>query len=429
MKKKVLIITYYWPPAGGPGVQRWVKFAQYLPEFGIEPIIYTPKNPTYPIVDKSMIKEVSNDITVLRQPIWEPYSIANRFSKKNKEHNAGFYEESSSQSWKTKLSLFVRGNFFIPDARKFWIKPSVRFLKSYIEKESIDTLITTGPPHSMHLIGLELKQQFPKLQWIADFRDPWTNIYYYKSLKLTSWVHRKHLELEKKVLHTADDIITVTPEYQEIYQKQTPKTVHCLTNGYDSNRSPFFYALDTSFSIAYIGTMFKERNPKILWEVLEVLCLQNQTFSHDLSIKFIGKFDDTVLRDLQSHHLKENLDFRGYLSHEEAVIEQQRSQILVLVTANQTEKKGNIPGKLFEYMSSNRPIIAFGPQNSQIEKILNETNSGEYFLFQDKEKLTSYILFLYQQFKKGQLKNNTNRIELYNRKNITQRLCDIIKAQ
>lgn len=426
MKKKVLIITYYWPPAGGPGVQRWLKFVQYLPDFDIEPIVYTPENPTYPITDKSMIKEVPDNITVLRQPIWEPYSIANRFSKKNKEHNAGFYEEESSQNWKTKLSLFVRGNFFIPDARKFWVKPSVRFLKTYLKNEPIDVVITTGPPHSMHLIGLQLKKAFPTLKWIADFRDPWTNIYYYKSLKLTSWAHRKHLKLEKKILHSADDIITVTPEYQHLYQNQTHKNVHCLTNGYDAHKDSLFYALDTSFSIAYIGAMFKERNPQILWEVLEELCIENQTFSHDLSIKLIGKIDDSILNDFHTYHLSEKLDYRGYLDHEKAVIEQQRSQVLLLVTANQKEKKGNIPGKLFEYMSANRPIIAFGPQDSQIEKILHETHSGEYFLFNDKKKLTSHILYLYQQFKRGTLKNYTTRIEAYNRKNITQRLSEII---
>ncbi len=428
MKQKVLIITYYWPPAGGPGVQRWVKFANYLPDFDIESIIYTPENPTYPIVDSSMEKEISKDLTVLKQPIWEPYNLANTFSKKNKEHNAGFYEEKANQNWKSKLSLFIRGNFFIPDARKFWIKPSVRFLKNYLQKEQIHTIITTGPPHSMHLIGLKLKKQLPHLKWIADFRDPWTNIYYYKSLRLTKWADRQHKKLEHKVLLSADHVISVTPEYQSLYKKKTSQPVHCLTNGFDSLENPFFHALDSKFSIAYIGAMFKERNPKILWKVLQKLAMQNKTFAYDLSIKFIGKFDDSVLHDLDSYNLKENLDFKGYLPHEEAIVEQQRSQALILITANQTEKKGNIPGKLFEYIRSKRPIIAFGPKDSQIEKILNETQTGEYFLFDDEEKLESHIVYLYRQYKTHNLKIHSKNIDQYNRKNITEELSKIIKS-
>ncbi|MFV0237526.1 MAG: glycosyltransferase [Flavobacteriales bacterium] len=428
MKHKVLIITYYWPPAGGPGVQRWVKFAQYLPDFDIQPIIYTPENPTYPILDSGMEKEISKDLTVIKQSIWEPYRLAHMFSKKNQEHHAGFYEEHIYQNWKSKLSLFIRGNFFIPDARKFWIKPSVHFLTKYLQKKSINTIITTGPPHSMHLIGLKLKQQFPHLKWIADFRDPWTNIYYYNSLKLTPWADRQHKKLEKRVLRTANHIISVTPEYQTLYQQQTSQPVHCLTNGFDISENLSHHTLDSKFSIAYIGSMFKERNPQILWKVLQELVSQDKIFAHDLTIKFIGKFDDSVLHDLDSYHLKEHLDFKGYLTHEEAILEQQRSQVLLLVTANQTDKKGNIPGKLFEYMNSKRPIIAFGPKDSQIEKILNQTQTGAYFLFEDSEKLKSYIMSLYYQFKANNLKINSNNIDAYNRKNITQKLSAIIKG-
>ncbi len=428
MKKKVLIITYYWPPAGGPGVQRWVKFVKYLPDFNIEPIIYTPENPTFPILDPSMEQEVPKDLTIIKQPIWEPYNLAHRFSKKNQAHNAGFYDDASEQDWKSKLSLFIRGNFFIPDARKFWIKPSLRFLKKYVQQEAIDTFITTGPPHSMHLIGLELKRQIPNLKWIADFRDPWTNVYYYSSLKLTSWADLKHKKLEQKVLNAADHIISVTPEYQSFYQKKTTKPVHCLTNGFDIDENPFFHALDTRFSIAYIGTLFKERNPKILWKVLHKLASQNKTFAYDLSIKLIGKMDDSILNELHSYHLKENLDIKGYLPHKEAIIEQQRSQVLLLVTANQASKKGNIPGKLFEYICSKRPVIAFGPEGSQIEKILNQTQTGTHFLFDEEEKLESHILYLYQQFKTHNLEVHSKSIDQYNRKNITAKLCKIIEG-
>ena len=174
--KKILIITYYWPPAGGPGVQRWLKFVKYLPDFGWNPTVFIPENPSYPIVDETLQKEVSKDLEIIRTRIWEPYQIAELFGKDNKKFKAGQFDVGKNQSWKSKLSIWVRGNFFIPDARVFWVKPSAKYLKKYLKENNFDAVVTTGPPHSVHLIGLELKMEFPNLKWIADFRDPWTEI-------------------------------------------------------------------------------------------------------------------------------------------------------------------------------------------------------------------------------------------------------------
>ena len=189
--KKVLIVTYYWPPAGGPGVQRWLKIAKYLPEFGWEPIIYTPENPSYPLVDETLIKEVPQDLKIVKTNIWEPYQIAEKFSKSNKKFKGGQFDVGKNQSFVSKLSIFIRGNFFIPDARKFWVKPSIKFLKEYLTENHIDTIVTTGPPHSLHLIGLGLKKELPNLKWIADFRDPWTEISYYKHTLSSKKKHKQ----------------------------------------------------------------------------------------------------------------------------------------------------------------------------------------------------------------------------------------------
>ena len=194
---KVLIITYYWPPSGGPGVQRWLKFVKYLREFDIEPVVYIPENPTYPIVDDSMQSEIPKDIVILKQPIFEPYAFAQVFSKKEtKTISKGIIAENNKQSFLQKKLLYIRGNFFIPDARKFWVKPSVKFLKKYIKEEGINTIITTGPPHSVHLIGMGLKEQLG-VKWYADFRDPWTTIGYHDKLRLTQQSIQKHKVLEK----------------------------------------------------------------------------------------------------------------------------------------------------------------------------------------------------------------------------------------
>ena len=207
--KKVLIITYYWPPSGGPGVQRWLKFAKYLPEFGYEPIIYTPQNPEAPAIDESLLKDIPEGIEVLKQPIWEPYNWYRQFlGQKDKKIGSGFVSEKKEPGILHKISVWVRGNFFIPDARRFWIKPSVKYLTKYLKENSVDAVISTGPPHSMHLIGLGLKKQLD-INWIADFRDPWTNIDFYQELMLSSWADKKHHDLEKEVLTRADKVVTI----------------------------------------------------------------------------------------------------------------------------------------------------------------------------------------------------------------------------
>ncbi len=231
--KKALIICYYWPPAGGPGVQRWLKFVKYLRDFDIEPVVYIPENPHFPIVDESLVAEIPTGITVIKQPIFEPYKMASAFSKSStRQLSAGIIKSEKKQSILQKLMLFVRGNLFIPDARKFWIKPSVAFLDSYLKANPVDCIITTGPPHSLHLIGLKLSKR-TGLPWLADFRDPWTEIGYQKKLKLTHFAQQKHQHFESKVLNTADHILATSYATQKLLQAKTSKPVSCITNGFD----------------------------------------------------------------------------------------------------------------------------------------------------------------------------------------------------
>jgi len=260
LSKKVLIVTYYWPPAGGPGVQRWLKFVKYLPEYNIEPIVYCPKNPSYPIIDAHLADEVSSDLTIIKQPINEPYKFANLFSKKSsKTIRSGVIPKENKQSFIEKLMLYIRGNYFIPDARKGWVKPSVAFLSKYIQRHQIQTVITTGPPHSMHLIGLRLKERLG-IYWIADFRDPWTTIGYHKQLKLTKVSSRRHLQLEHSVLNTADQIIVTSNITKQEFQFKTKQPIEVVTNGYDTFmvKRP---DKDKGFTMAHIGSLLSERNP------------------------------------------------------------------------------------------------------------------------------------------------------------------------
>ncbi|SFZ91707.1 Glycosyltransferase Family 4 [Flaviramulus basaltis] len=423
--KKVLIITYYWPPAGGPGVQRWLKFVKYLPEFNIEPIVYIPENPNYPIVDDSLVSEVSKGVTVLKQPIKEPYRLASVFSKKSsKTISKGIISEQKKQSFIEKAMLYIRGNYFIPDARKSWVKPSVAFLSDYISKEKIDTIITTGPPHSLHLIGLKLKESLG-VKWLADFRDPWTTIGYHKQLKLTEASKLKHKALEKQVLNTANQIIVTSFTTKTEFQQITNKPIAVITNGYDNEKHVNF-TMDNKFTLSHIGSLLSKRNPVILWKVLRDLVKENVGFSKDFQLNFIGSVSENVLNSIKTCGLSDCINNTGYVSHKEAVVFQKKSQILLLIEINSEDTKCIIPGKLFEYMISNRPIIAIGPKDSDVEKIIKETNTGNYFNYTDYESLKRIILEHYIAFQNKTLQSHPIGLQKYHRKALTESLSKLL---
>ncbi len=424
--KKLLIITYYWPPAGGPGVQRWLKFVKYLPDFGIQPIVYIPENPTYPIVDEKLVKEVSDSAIVLKHKIFEPYQLASFLSKnKTKKISSGIIPNQKKQSFLDKLFLWIRGNLFIPDARVFWVKPSVSYLEKYIIENNIDTIVTSGPPHSLHLIGLELKQKL-NLKWFADFRDPWTTIGYHKSLRLSDYAANKHKKLEHQVLNAADTIIVTSKTTKTEFQAITNKPIAVITNGYDTENVEK-QTLDTKFSLAHIGSFLSERNPLILWESLVELLHEIPDFKSHLEIKLIGAVSQEVLETITQFALNSYLNNLGYVSHTEAIAHQRKSQVLLLIEINSEDTKSIIPGKLFEYMVSNRPIIAIGPNGSDFAAIITETNTGVFFNYSEKMKLKSIILDFYNQFLEEKLKANGIGLQRYSRKNLTKELVKLIQ--
>ncbi len=426
--EKVLIITYYWPPAGGPGVQRWLKFVKYLRDFGIEPVVYIPENPNYPMLDDSLENEIPEGITILKKPIFEPYQIAGLFSKaQTKTISKGIIDVEKNQSFVQKSLLFIRGNLFIPDARKFWINPSVKFLKSYLKKEGVKKIITTGPPHSLHLIGLKLKQEL-ELKWIADFRDPWTQIGYHKKLKLTESSKKKHLSLEREVLNSADQIITTSFTTKEEFAVKTDRLISVITNGFDAEEDEVqTNELDTKFSISHIGSLLSERNPENLWKAIAELTNENLAFSEDLELKLAGTISEEVITSIKSVGLGEKLQLLGYVSHKEAIALQQKSRLLLLIEINSEETRGIIPGKLFEYLMAKRPILAIGPKKWDVQQILEETGAGEYFQYLEKEKLKSLILSHYKRYKNGDGNFVKGEIQQYHRKNLTRKLASLIK--
>ncbi|MCH4823264.1 glycosyltransferase family 4 protein [Gramella lutea] len=424
--KKVLIITYYWPPAGGPGVQRWLKFVKYLRAFDVEPVVYIPENPSYPIIDKSFEKEVPEGIKIIRKKIFEPYSLAGIFSKKDTETiSSGIIQKEESQSALQKAMLYIRGNYFIPDARKFWINPSVKYLKEELDNGDYDAIITTGPPHSIHLIGLHLKNDL-KINWIADFRDPWTQIGYHEKLKLTERSRKKHEELEKEVLNSADHIITTSYSTKNEFQSKTSRPVTIITNGFDSE----YQITETEskrFKIAHIGSLLSGRNPESLWKAIQELLTENDEFRQSFQLKLAGKVSEEVLRSISAYGLEQYLENQGYVNHQKAIELQKDASVLLLIEIDSEETRGIIPGKLFEYMAANKPILAIGPENWDAERIISETGTGSVYCYGEIEDIKNHILELFEKFQGNEEMSSPSGVEQYHRKALTEKLANLIK--
>jgi len=424
-RKRVLIICYYWPPAGGPGVQRWLKFVKYFREFGVEPVVFVPENAHYPLLDEGFSAEVPNDIEIIKFPIKEPYKFAKWFSKKKtRAMSSGVFSEKKPILLE-KIMLYIRGNWFIPDARVGWVPPSVKFLTKYLEDQGISTVITTGPPHSLHLIGLQLKKKLG-IQWISDFRDPWTTIHYHKSLRLTKASEKRHKQLEREVLTTADHVVVTSPHTKKEFSEITKKPITVITNGYDASEE-IVPKLDTKFSLVHVGSLMSQRNPVVLWEVVRDLCAENEAFKNSFELKLIGTVSMEIQKSLLEYELTSYTRMDGYVSHTEALQAQHDAQLLLLIEMDLPETRAIIPGKLFEYLRARRPIVAIGPEGSDIKTILDETHSGHFFSYSEKEALKSHLLGCFEAYQRGELVSHSENIEKYSRRELTKSMTELLK--
>jgi hypothetical protein len=426
--KKALIISYYWPPSGGAGVQRWLKFVKYLRDFGWEPVVYCPENPEYPETDISLFKDIPTDLEVLKHPIWEPYLIYKKLlgQKKEVRINTGFLSESKKNKTLEKLSVWIRGNLFIPDARRFWIRPSIKFLTDYLEDHAVDVVISTGPPHSTHLIAMQVANQC-RLPWLADFRDPWTNIDFYQDLRLTSRSDKKHHALETEVLQKADAVTVISNTMADDFSRIHRRQYNVITNGFDTadidRPSP---ALDSKFSIAHIGTLVSTRNPVTVWQALQQLLSTHTELAGDLEIKLVGKVDFSVTDALENHGLTRFVNRIDYMPHQDVVECQQKSQVLLLIINKTPNSRMILTGKFFEYLAARRPILCLGPEDGDAAKILSETHAGLLAGFDDVEKMRLHLLQFYAGYKNGTLAFQNQDIEKYSRRELTRQLADIL---
>lgn len=436
--KRVLIITYYWPPSGGSGVQRWVKFAKYLPKEGWQPVIYTPENPELTTIDKTLAAEIPPEAEIVKTRIFEPYGIYRKLMGKGSSTDLKTLTSAGSdgnevnpvnggkKSWKQKLSLYIRGNFFIPDPRIMWVRPSVKFLKSYLKDHPVDAIVSTGPPQSMHLIGLKLSQA-TGLPWLADFRDPWTKIFYFKHLELTPKSEAKHQDLEKKVVDGATRVIAVSPMVKKDFEAITSTPVELITNGFDEEDFNDPFEADDYFNITHTGLFASDGDPEILWKVLSGKCRENKEFQKLLRIRLVGKTDQEIVNSIEAAGLGSNLVNLGYQSHEVAVREQRNASVLILPLRKEPEYEAVLPGKLFEYLASRRPILGIGQTDGAMAQVVRSTGSGIVYNWDDEEKIRQWIDFSWDEFKNNELLDNASDISMYSRRRLTKRLAALLE--
>ncbi len=421
--KKVLIITYYWPPMGGGGVQRWLKFTKYLREYGWEPVIFTTEGGNISIRDESLYRDVPEDVEVIREPIREPYDWYHRLlgKKKGESFHAGFVEQEGEQgnSWIKRFALWVRGTLFIPDAKMLWIRPASRRILRYLKKSHIDAVVSTGPPHTTHLIAKKVRNK-TGLPWLADFRDPWTNIDWYQHLDLGKWADQRHHRLEKEVLTQADKVVTVSWSWAEDFREIAGVPVEVVTNGYDEE--DFKKCDDTplteAFTLTHAGSFNKDRNPHTLWKVLGELCQEDEGLKEDLRIRLIGPTDHTVRQGIEQNGMSDNLLMIDGLPHEE-VIEHLCSSWVLLLPLNDTPNIGGvIPGKLYEYMGAHRPILCIGKPDADAGRIIQEARAGTITDFREEVALKKALRNMVKGYQAGKLEVSSEGVGRYSRRKL-----------
>ncbi len=425
--KKVLIITYYWPPAGGIGVHRCLKFAKYLREFGWEPVICTAENAEYPVLDEGNLKDVPAGIKIIKTKIWEPYNLFKLISGKKKEeriHNV--FLEEDKPSFAHKFGIWIRGNIFIPDARKFWIRPSVKFLSKYLKENHVDVLFTNGPPQSTHMIAYGVKKNLG-IPWHADFQDPWTQVDYFSQLMLNPISKRIHEAMERRVFRNADKITICSNTWKSDLESIGARDVGVIVWGYDEDDfKNISVLLSKKFTLSHFGSLGPDRNAKILWKALSIISNENKQFADDLEIELVGFIGHAIVDEINSLGMSKNLKLSAHISRQETLVRMYQAQVLLLILNDMPNVNGRLPGKLFEYLASRRPTLVIGPEESDASKIVHGVNAGFTCDFNDLDKTLATLRELYKKFKDGSLTSNQTDISQYSNRNLTKKLAGFL---
>jgi len=408
MPNKIGILTYYWPPSGGSGVQRWLRFSNELVKLGYDVHVFTFKNPKYPIVDNELLKKVDNKIKV---NFISGFELPNFLTNKN---------SNSSESYKNSgVKSFVRELFFFPDSRKYLISPSVKYIKKYIEKTPLNCLISSGPPHSMHLVGLKLKKK-TNLKWIADFRDPWSNFVQNKFLNKLESTRIKHENKENLVLKFSDAILTTSKSLNKEFKLKNHNTFY-TPSGFESFIKPKAY---NKFRILYAGSMKEFQNPINLWIALKELIESDISFKDLVEIVLIGNIDKNIIEN-KEFRLLQNTKIISYLSKDNLDKEISISELLLVCSVNVEGSNDIIPGKFYHYLSSGKKILGISNRGTDLEKIIKETKSGMSFSYDNHADLKNYIYKCFSDYKDGKV-NNQKTDDKFLSLNIAKNISEII---
>jgi glycosyltransferase involved in cell wall biosynthesis len=381
--------------------------------------------------DESLLKDIPGETEVMKLPIWEPYQFFFKILKLTgkKEVVQSDFISTGRKSLFQKISGWIRGNLFIPDARVFWVKPSVTFLKDFITANHIEKIITTGPPHSIHLIGLRLKRRVHSLRWVADFRDPWSEWDLLDTLSLTTLARSRHRKLEKAVLTNADRVITIAPYHVERLEKLSGRKVDLVTNGFDTEDFQEIKHQKTSkFTIRHIGIVDELRDPRPAMEALRILAGHNPEFGNSVNVEFIGNVNSSFKKYVQGDQvLSAFTKFIHYVAHNNLIQLYGSTDLQLLVLAHTLHAPGNLPGKFFEYLASGKPILALGPVEGDAAKILNETGAGKIFDRNDQDSIKEFISREFERWKQGSPLPNTG-LHSYSREVITRQLANLLES-
>jgi hypothetical protein len=428
-RSNILILSYYWPPAGGAGVQRWLKMLKYWDYSKYNVTVYTAEHGDGVVEDSSLQAEVPDALNVVRRPIWEPYVAYNRFlgRKPGEKVYSAFIEEGKTGGWAQRFSIWLRSNLFIPDARAFWIRPSIRYLKPKLAEWKIDTIISTGPPHSMHLIAQGLLKARPEIFWVADFRDPWTHIDFYRQLRLTKWADRRHHTLERRVLTGAHRVLTVSPTLQgELSELGEGRSVELIFNGYDpADFTAVGQDPHPAFTLMHVGSMNPDRNPTALWQALRQACDANPDLDQALEIHLIGVVDRTIKESIAEAGLAHQVRYEAFRPHREVIGEMQRAWMLLLPINDTPNAMGILPGKMYEYMGAGRPVLLVGPNEADSRKITDGWSQVQGCDYADVTGMRRAIERQFKAYQGGKFAlESSEEHEVFSRERIAQELME-----
>jgi hypothetical protein len=429
----ILIIAYYWPPAGGSGVQRWLYMANHLADIpGNNVFAFVPDTQDYQVLDPTLSADISPKLTIIKRPIWDPAHFYNKVAGEKNKIGIGMSTASKQKSFIQKMGLWFRANVFIPDSRVFWVKPSYKFLKKYIEQNNIDVIVTTGPPHSIHLIGLKLKKYFDKkIIWVADFRDPWSEIYYIEVLKPPQLALNKIKKYEYKTLTNADIITVTANDLANKFKKISNNiNIQVIENGYEKTffEKDVLTTAPSKFNIIHLGVLSQPRNPSNLWKALDEIKKQNKEFSNISKIKLIGNIDGSIIEEINKNDLQDITQILPPVSHQESIKYQMDAAILLLIIENASSAKSIIPGKIFEYLAAGRPILGIGPTDGEVSMILGNSEYAKMIEWDDLQGIKDFILNIYKKYNDGdKLIIDYPQKEVYNRENLAKKFYNILE--